>query len=270
MTDDATVRDATVRDLATTDPARSQARQALDVAQRLRSQVRTDRRHPAPLTLLVMGALWALAAVVYRISPGIPPELVPGSGGGYRTPREDAWANLGGEPPDVAAAWFWVLAVPTAWAVCGWLFHRRRERGLGSKGSMIAAIGVLPFVLWATTELTIAPQLAAVHDFIDGPVSLVKAATAVAVGLVLVAAWDRHLVMGLVAGPFLVLPHWLGSRPWMLATTPWAPEVLDPSLQLLWWGLAMMLVGVGWWALQHRPQGARGRDGRGERAGSPA
>lgn len=200
----------------------------------------------------MIGGLWTLAGVVYRAFPPVAPQLVPGSGGGYRVPRDHAWANLGGQPPHVAAAWFWALGVPLAWALCGWLFNRRRQRGLGSPGGVIAGIGMLPFAVLAIAELVVAPHVASVHRMLDDPAGTVKPAVAVAVGLVLVAAWERHLWLGLAGGLFLVVPNWASGQYALLATVPWAPEVLNVELQLLWWGPAMMAGAVTGWAIQRR------------------
>jgi hypothetical protein len=240
------------------DPVRSQAREALAVAMDLRRAVREDRRRPALVALLVMGALFTLAGIVYRVFPAVPPQLVPGSGGGYRIPREDPWLNLGGQPPHVAATWFWVLGIPTAWVLCGWLFQRRRERGLGSPGGLIAGIGILPFAVLAVTELIVAPHVLAVHQWLDNPARQVMPATAVAVGLALIAAWERHVWLGVVAALFAAGPQLVAGQWHSWLSVAWGHEVINVDEALLWWGLAMLTVVAAWWTVSRLTSARRG------------
>lgn len=231
------------------DPDRSRAREALTAAQGLRRGVRAERRRPAIVALLVMGALFTLAGVVYRVFPGVQAQLVLGSGGGYQISRENPWLNVGGQPPHEAATWFWVLGIPAAWALCGWLFQLRHARGLGSSGARIAGLGIMPFAVLAVGELLVAPHVPVVHQWLDDPGHAVLPAAAVAVGLGLVAVRERLVWLGVVATLFAVGPNLVaGWQSWYFVT--WGNQVINVDQALLWWGLAMLTLGAAGWALQ--------------------
>jgi hypothetical protein len=195
----------------------------------------------------VIGALVALSGIVYRVFPPVGLQVVPNSGGGLRIPREDPWANLGGQPPHPAAAWFWVLGVPLAWALCGWLYHRRRARGLGSRPGVIVALGVLPFASLVVAELLVAPAWPLVHQYLDNEERHVLPATAVAVGLALVALWERDLGLGAAAYVLGMGPGWMADH-WRRLDSmgTWTAGIINVESAMLWWGIVLMSAAAGW------------------------
>jgi len=228
------------------DAEQLRAEDLLSVARRLRREVRTERRYPTRVALAVTGVLFAVAGVVYRAFPPVTAVLVPNSGGGYRIPREDPLANLGGQPPDRAAAIFWLVGVPLAWLACGWAFRRRRTGGLGSTPRSTVALGLAPFAVLVAGELLVAPHVDAVHRLLDDPDRNVLPALAVAAGLALVGLRERDLGLGLVAAIVTIGPAWLAIQVWGDRTPTVRPFLLAENGLTPWGGALVGLAGVLW------------------------
>jgi len=228
------------------------AEELLSGARRLRRAVRAERRYPTRVALAVTGVLFAAAGLVYRAFPPVTAVLVPNSGGGYRLPREDPLANLGGQPPDRAAAIFWLVAVPVAWLACGWAFRRRRTGGLGSPAWQTVILGLVPFGVLVVGELMVAPRVGAVHRLLDDPDRNVLPALAVAAGLALVAMRERDPGLGLVAAIVTVGPAWLAIQQWGERALTARPFLLAENA-MTQWGVALVVLAGVLWAVDRLP-----------------
>ncbi len=191
----------------------------------LRRRVRADRAGPAPWALAAMAVAVLGAAVVYQEFPAVSAVIVPGSGGGYRVPREDGLANLGGSPPHVAAGVYWVVVTPLVWAFCGWVFRRRHALGLGRPWWHVTTLGLVPFAALVAGQFVLAPRLEVVHHLLADPDRRALPVAAIGLGLVLVGALQR--VPALVA---------CGALAAVLPLVPIGPgglvDLVEPGLHL--------------------------------------
>jgi hypothetical protein len=240
--------------------------QVLAVLTDLRASTKAARQRAGWVPLAIIGVLLLVADRISRFDSGVRPMEVPGSGGGYRTPKDHWLANVAGYPPNVPLSVYWLISIPVAFTACAlWLRWRSHRDGVAQPWLAVSLLGLLPFLALVLVRLVLEPTIPSIHAVLqhESPSKWLNPLYCVGLGLITVGIIERSRLLltacaAIVAANvgFLVLvSNGVREGSWRdhLISAIYRPFNATGTSLLGVSGALLLLVALGWLALKRRP-----------------